>query len=51
MKKITVRNAERGNEEETERLREKKERDREGRENRRDNVAGGFARCRPWMGR
>lgn len=24
-------------------------RDREGRKNRRDDVAGGFVRCRPWM--
>lgn len=33
------------------RLREKIEKDREGRErNMRDNVAGGFARHRPWTG-
>lgn len=32
------------------RLREKKERDREGRKNRGDDVAGGFVQCRPWMG-
>lgn len=29
------------------RVREKKEKDREGRENRTDDVAGGFVRCRP----
>ncbi len=50
MKKKTVRNVERGNEEETERLRVKKGRDREGNKNRRDNVAGGFVRRSPWMG-